>query len=83
MASVGRTFVIASVSEAIQGGLRKKLDCFVAELVIGPATSSRTRWLLAMTATVTGALHAEEGCLLDLTDQHGFNSAQNVQRTRV
>src|SRR6185312_4779967 len=25
------------------------LDCFVAELVIGPATSGRTRWLLAMT----------------------------------
>jgi len=24
------------------------LDCFVAELVIGPATSGRTRWLLAM-----------------------------------
>jgi hypothetical protein len=27
----------------------KILDCFVAELVIGPATSGRTRWLLAMT----------------------------------
>ena len=25
-------------------------DCFVAEPVIGPATSGRTRWLLAMTA---------------------------------
>ncbi len=25
------------------------LDCFVAEPVIGPATSGRTRWLLAMT----------------------------------
>jgi hypothetical protein len=27
-------------------------DCFVAELVIGPATSGRTRWLLAMTAII-------------------------------
>ena len=26
-----------------------QLDCFVAEPVIGPATSGRTRWLLAMT----------------------------------
>jgi len=41
-------FVIASDSEAIQfyGAV---LDCFVAELVIGPATSGRTRWFLAMT----------------------------------
>jgi len=29
--------------------MRKLLDCFVAELVIGPAASGRTRWLLAMT----------------------------------
>jgi len=35
-------------SEAIQFGAAV-LDCFVAELVIGPATSGRTRWLLAMT----------------------------------
>src|ERR1700761_8102283 len=35
-------------SEAIQCG-GAVLDCFVAELVIGPATSGRTRWLLAMT----------------------------------
>ena len=28
-------------------------DCFVAELVIGPATSGRTRWLLAMTSVLT------------------------------
>ena len=27
----------------------RSLDCFVAEPVIGPATSGRTRWLLAMT----------------------------------
>jgi hypothetical protein len=46
---VARTVVIASASEAIQGRLREKVDCFVAELVIGPATSGRTRWLLAMT----------------------------------
>jgi hypothetical protein len=37
-------------SEAIQFS-RRRLDCFVAELVIGPATSGRTRWLLAMTVT--------------------------------
>jgi hypothetical protein len=42
-------FVIASDSEAIQLGAGE-LDCFVAELVIGPATSGRTRWLLAMRA---------------------------------
>ena len=30
IANVWRMFVIASASEAIQGGLRKKLDCFVA-----------------------------------------------------
>jgi uncharacterized protein GlcG (DUF336 family) len=35
-------------SEAIQR-CGEGLDCFVAELVIGPATSGRTRWLLAMT----------------------------------
>jgi hypothetical protein len=34
-------------SEAIQPAA-PFLDCFVAEPVIGPATSSRTRWLLAM-----------------------------------
>jgi|GEM_PF-4894320 len=42
------SFVIASGSEAIQSG-RYVLDCFVAELVIGPATSGRARWFLAMT----------------------------------
>jgi hypothetical protein len=36
---------------AIQRG-GEVLDCFVAELVIGPATSGRTRWLLAMTAPI-------------------------------
>ena len=35
-------------SDAIQNG-GAALDCFVAEPVIGPATSGRTRWLLAMT----------------------------------
>jgi len=34
-------------SEAIQLGA-SELGRFVAELVIGPATSGRTRWLLAM-----------------------------------
>ena len=36
-------------SEAIQFYPRA-MDCFVAEPVIGPATSGRTRWLFAMTA---------------------------------
>ncbi len=36
-------------SEAIQRGTAV-LDCFVAELVIGPATAGRIRWLLATTA---------------------------------
>jgi ATP-dependent protease Clp ATPase subunit len=36
-------------SEAKQSSQRFDLDCFVAEFVIGPATSGRTRWLLAMT----------------------------------
>jgi hypothetical protein len=31
------------------------LDCFVAEPVIGPATSGRIRWLLAMTNTANWA----------------------------
>jgi hypothetical protein len=35
-------------SEAIQSE-SPTLDCFVAKLVIGPVTSGRTRWLLAMT----------------------------------
>src|SRR5712691_11346654 len=37
-------------AEAIQNIPHLGLDCFVAELVIGPATSGRTRWLLAMTS---------------------------------
>jgi hypothetical protein len=36
-------------SKAIQTYVKVTLDCFVAEPVIGPATSGRTRWLLAMT----------------------------------
>jgi putative peptidoglycan lipid II flippase len=40
-------------SEAIQNGT-SALDCFVAEPVIGPATSGRTRWLLAMTTQLRG-----------------------------
>jgi hypothetical protein len=43
-------FLGVIASEAKQSSLRcDNLDCFVAELVIGPATSGRTRWLLAMT----------------------------------
>jgi len=53
-AIVARCSVVAPLfrhcerSEAIQCGAAV-LDCFVAEPVIGPATSGRTRWLLAMT----------------------------------
>jgi hypothetical protein len=50
-ASVARTNSFArhcERSEAIQWPV-PLLDCFVAEPVIGPATSGRTRWLLAMT----------------------------------
>jgi hypothetical protein len=48
-------------SEAIQGRGASTLDCFVAELVIGPAISGRTRWLLAMTDLPI--LHREAGAL--------------------
>ncbi len=41
--------VIASEAKQSRGRVHRLLDCFVAELVIGPATSGRTRWLLAMT----------------------------------
>jgi len=59
-------------SEAIQSDPRSrneicaaKLDCFVAEPVIGPATSCRTRWLLAMTrAAKPMAKRPGEGRLL-------------------
>ena len=37
---------------------RKKLDCFVAEPVIGPA-EGRTRWLLAMT-TINDSVLSDE-----------------------
>jgi hypothetical protein len=40
--------VIASGAKQFRGRGHRFLDCFVAELVIGPATSGRTRWLLAM-----------------------------------
>src|ERR1700734_913504 len=46
---IRQRFVICERSEAIQCGA-PELDCFVAGPVIGPATSGRTRWLLAMTA---------------------------------
>src|SRR5437763_5796840 len=53
-------------SEAKQSSVALRLDCFVAEPVIGPATSGRTRWLLAMTIKMprlklhpVGALEAE------------------------
>ena len=49
--------VIASVSEAIHSR-KRRLDCFVAEFIIGPA-EGRTRWLLAMTdrGTANERLH--------------------------
>jgi hypothetical protein len=39
-------------SEAIQVLPGATLDYFVVELVIGPATSGRTRWFLAMTIPI-------------------------------
>jgi hypothetical protein len=51
MIDVSLEYSIVIASEAKQSSAaRPFLDCFVAELVIGPATSGRTRWLLAMTA---------------------------------
>jgi hypothetical protein len=41
--------VIASEAKQSRGGA-KRLDCFVAEFIIGPA-KGRTRWLLAMTSS--------------------------------
>jgi hypothetical protein len=35
-------------SEAIHRAAKRKMDCFVAEFIIGPA-EGRTRWPLAMT----------------------------------
>jgi hypothetical protein len=35
-------------SEAIHFAASRKMDCFVAEFIIGPA-KGRTRWLLAIT----------------------------------
>jgi hypothetical protein len=35
--------------EAIHCATKRKMDCFVAEFIIGPAKAGGTRWLLAMT----------------------------------
>ena len=55
-------------SEANQSSLSaQKLDCFVAEFIIGPA-KGRTRWLLAMTVVVMAACaspaHAQDASTL-------------------
>jgi hypothetical protein len=47
---MGSPFVIASVAKQSSMPARR-LDCFVAEFIIGPA-KGRTRWLLAMTVLV-------------------------------
>jgi hypothetical protein len=44
--TVATKTVIAS--EAKQSKAARRMDCFVAEFIIGPA-EGRTRWLLAMT----------------------------------
>jgi hypothetical protein len=41
--------VIASAAKQSIWPHRERMDCFVAEFIIGPA-EGRTRWLLAMTA---------------------------------
>ena len=42
--------------------MQTPLDCFVAEPVIGPATSGRTRWLLAMTSSPVLATRLRPSC---------------------
>jgi hypothetical protein len=49
-------FVIASEAKQ-SSGCKVRLDCFVAEFIIGPA-KRRTRWLLAMTEWGTGVFDA-------------------------
>src|SRR5258708_29123163 len=46
--------------EAIQKAAKCRLDCFVAEFIIGPA-EGRTRWLLAMTRRVKTEDHHAQG----------------------
>jgi hypothetical protein len=40
--------VIASAAKQSIAQRKERMDCFVAEFIIGPA-EGRTRWLLAMT----------------------------------
>jgi hypothetical protein len=42
--------VIASEAKQSMVPHKERMDCFVAEFIIGPA-EGRTRWLLAMTET--------------------------------
>jgi hypothetical protein len=53
------------------------MDCFVAELVIGPATSGRTRWLLAMTTykIIPATRSAPEFCQPPRQEQSSFRFA--------
>ena len=44
-------FANFALGEAIQNN-KERLDCFVAEFIIGPARG-RTRWLLAMTILIS------------------------------
>jgi hypothetical protein len=50
------------------------LDCFVAELVIGPATSARTRWLLAMTCKTRARARRENDLLCPSPRERGGNN---------
>src|SRR6202030_2484532 len=60
---IARHLVFAS--EAKQSSAEAgALDCFVAEPVIGPATSGRTRWLLAMTGPMLRPLSMVGALLL-------------------
>jgi hypothetical protein len=53
--TAGARLEIVIASEAKQSRSNKaRLDCFVAEFIIGPA-KGRTRWLLAMTRDVASA----------------------------
>ena len=66
-------------SEAIQNDL-SALDWFVAEPVIGPATSGRTRWLLAMTRTGGLVTSRRTPLRLSLTPDSGGGQLELVNQ---
>ena len=67
--------------------MQTPLDCFVAEPVIGPATSGRTRWLLAMTSSPVLATRFAPELLFTPTNlclqQKGRRSADRRHPTKL